>query len=122
MRKAASYSIIAQNLLDIMAQLYQRSPLIFKPNRINGDDNDVADFLSRQDHQTLNTNPKLLLSQLFQKHPFLQHFQTFHPTAELNSILTLSLSSNVRIPSQKIPKHLGYFKPATCIISSGVLQ
>ena len=64
-RESVSYSIIARNLLNILALLYQRSSISFNCKYINGEDNEYADILSRPDYILQQTNPTAYLTHLF---------------------------------------------------------
>ena len=121
-KRVASYSTIAKKLLDILALLYQRPSIQFNCKHINGEDNEKADVLSSQNCNLQQTNPTAYLTQIFQKLPCMRNYQSFHPTEELISTLTLSCSNNGRTLKPKIPKTLGQFKATSSIILNGALN
>ena len=118
MSNIGTNSPFARHLVCLHGQLQKRSPLTTLSDHIAGNDNTVADYISRPD---LTLNHIQLLSQTFRTYPWMRNYDCFQPSPELCSVLHSSLFSSPTQEPTTLPKNLGHFVRADSISSSFVL-
>ena len=105
--KVSSKSERGQLFVSIYADLLERTQLTVACNHIAGEDNDLADFLSRP---IANTNSHVdRCAQIFRKEPRLEMYHFFRPTAEFLSCLHSRLFITQWQASPPLPSKLGHF-------------
>ena len=97
----------AQALVSLYGQLMHRSTAQCISNHIPGDENSIADFISRPD----SPSHERLLFQTFQNFPWMKHYHIFQPSAELILALQLALSCNSKQDPPQLPESLGQLLP-----------
>ena len=100
----------ARNLARLLCHLLMLTPdLGLSTEHIDGDENEVADYLSRLRKQ-LGTYTPLNFSEITQKYPQLRTCRRFLPSPEFLSLLCSSLlTGSVAIPTTRVP--LGRLTP-----------
>lgn len=125
--KITTKSAAGQQLLRILAELLLTFPhLGLASSHIPGDDNQMADLLSRPQlfspsytHLEPSTLPHLL-SQLFLKQPKLASWAVFLPSPELLSLLNFGAYSPCSSDRPVLPRNLGRIAPAKSISCGSV--
>ena len=108
---ASASSYRGQSLLGVYSALLQVANIKTLTEHLPGEDNVVADDISRND---FSLPPSVRFPKLFQKHPFLKHCDYFLPSPEFLLLLSSRLSCEPRPQLCVLPKHLGHFVPAGC--------
>ena len=104
-RKAAMSGPIGKALARIFCMINKNNILGLQSAYLRGEDNEVADNISRM----ISTKLKLTSDQLLSTFPTLKNCRRFYPSQELLSCLTCALSSGQRV-EEKLPKSYGRFE------------
>ncbi|CAJ1950378.1 unnamed protein product [Cylindrotheca closterium] len=107
-------STLAQALVALYGQLLKRSTLVCHTVHIPGDDNVLADWLSRPD----SLSHERLFLQTSQKYPWMNALRNFQPSAELISVLRSALLCSSSPVPPNLPESLGQFVPTASISSA----
>jgi hypothetical protein len=116
--KISSRSEKGQRLVQIFAELLNRSECGFPTRHIPGKDNHLADFISRPVH--LNYSCSSRFEQIFLFDARLRLYSYFQPSPEFLSVLAWALSSNEWVGRPALPSRLGRIIPAGSTISYSV--
>jgi hypothetical protein len=116
--KVSSRSEKGQQLVHLYAALLERTSIAVACNHIKGENNSLADFISRPPTHI----PSLAWrhQQIFEKAPKLASYRYFRPHPELLSNLESRLFSEQWNATTTLPRQLGQFEVAASITSSFV--
>jgi hypothetical protein len=119
-RLSAAASPTGQPLIALYAEMLRTSFISLNSQHIPGEQNILADFLSRPSNFDLSHSDRI--AQIFQQHDTLRTWYYFRPTQELTQLLGLLLFSDSPWALPSLPKNLGHFVPdartttCSCII------
>ena len=117
--KATTKSIQGQRLLGIYCELLRTSGISVSTDYIPGEENIIADFISRPTHFDLSHAERA--EQLYQKHSFMRGWRSFLPSPELLRLLSSSLHSKSPMVAPSLPSELGRLVPTKSISSNSVM-
>ena len=113
--KVTSKSLQGQPLIGVLAALLRARPIGLNTNHIVGNENILADFISRPTHFALSHADRS--EQIFQRHASARTWDYFLPSPELLQSLSYLLSSAPTLDLPNLPRNLGRFVPAGFTIS-----
>jgi hypothetical protein len=113
--KVTSKSLQGQPLIGMLAALLRARPIGLNTHHIPGDENILADFISRPTHFALSHSDRS--EQIFLKHASARTWDYFLPSPELLQSLSCLLSSAPTLDLPSLPRNLGLFVPAGSTIS-----
>jgi hypothetical protein len=109
-----------QSLIALYAEMLRTCSLSLNSQHIPGEQNILADFLSRPSNFDLSHSDRI--TQIFQQHDTLRTWNYFRPSQELTQLLGSLLFSDSPWALPSLPKNLGHFVPdartttCSCII------
>ncbi|CAB9529093.1 hypothetical protein SEMRO_2400_G326220.1 [Seminavis robusta] len=113
---ATSSSSHGQALLDIYSELLRLQLFGINAKHIKGEDNVLADYLSRPTNASLSFPSRR--AQLLARHPSMTTWDYFHLSAEMQQLLISRLSSVQPVEALQLPATLGQFVPTASTTSS----
>jgi hypothetical protein len=106
-----------QSLIAIYAEMLRTSSICLNSQHIPGEQNILADFLSRPSNFDLSHSDRI--AQIFQQHDTLRTWHYCQPNQELTQLLGSLLFSDSPWALPSLPKNLGHFVPdartTTCL-------
>ena len=119
--KGFTSSPAGQQLLVVYTDILRDHKIGHDVFYIPGEENTVADDISRptdDPSDNLLSNFPALLSQTYQRNPFLQTFSSFHPSPELLRRISSALYTTAKLVPASMTGALGHFEPAGSIGST----